>query len=160
MLQFPGTNMHDLNLDWILVEIKRLSDTIDAIIQALADAGITVEVSFTDGTTFIQATSKPITITQNTIQPMAVIKTSDVEYQQINIKHTGTTFTTPTISGGTSLAGYIEFGDGTTSLLNLLTSYDYTDSQTEHTISIKTRNADTIEIDNCDGIIAIDLSNF
>lgn len=44
MLQFPGTNMHDLNLDWILVEIKRLSDTIDAIIQALADAGITVEV--------------------------------------------------------------------------------------------------------------------
>ena len=123
-------------------------------------AGITVEVSFTDGTTFIQATSKPITITQNTIQPMAVIKTSDVEYQQINIKHTGTTFTTPTISGGTSLVGYIEFGDGATSLLNLLTSYDYTDSQTEHTISIKTRYADTIEIDNCDGIIAIDLSNF
>lgn len=44
MLQFPGTNMHDLNLDWILVEIKRLSDTVDAIIQALADEGITVEV--------------------------------------------------------------------------------------------------------------------
>ena len=45
MLQFPGTNMHDLNLDWILVEIKRLSDTIDAIIQALADEGIIVEVN-------------------------------------------------------------------------------------------------------------------
>lgn len=44
MLQFPGTNMHDLNLDWILAEIKQLSDTIDAIIQALADEGIIVEV--------------------------------------------------------------------------------------------------------------------
>ena len=44
MLQFPGTNMHDLDLDWILTEIKNLSETVDAIIQALEDEGITVEV--------------------------------------------------------------------------------------------------------------------
>ena len=123
-------------------------------------AGITVEVSFTDGTTFVQATSKPITITQNTIQPMTVIKTSGVEYQHLNIKHTGTTFTIPTISGETSLVGYIEFGDGSTSLLNLLTSYDYTDSKTEHTISFKMRNANAVEIKNFEGITEIDLSNF
>ena len=124
------------------------------------DKGVTIVVTFTDGTTFVQSTSKSITITRNTIQPMATISTSNVAYQQLKITHKNSSFTLPTIVGETSLSGYVDFGDGSTSILNLFTSYEYTDGQSSHTVSIKMRNAAKIEMNGCDGVTEIDLSNF
>ena len=69
-------------------------------------------------------------------------------------------FTLPTITGKTSLSGCTDFGDGTTSLLNFVTSYDYTDGKEVHTVTMKLRNATKIEIGDCRGISEIDLSNF
>lgn len=122
--------------------------------------GVTLNVTFTDGSTFVQSTSKAITITRNTIQPMAVIPTSGVVYQIVNITHSMSSFTLPTITGKTSLSGCTDFGDGTTSLLNFVTSYDYTDGKEMHTVTMKLRNATKIEIGDCRGISEIDLSNF
>lgn len=122
--------------------------------------GVTLNVTFTDGSTFVQSTSKAITITRNTIQPMAVIPTSDVVYQIVNITHSMSSFMLPIITGKTSLSGCTDFGDGTTSLLNFVTSHDYTDGKEMHTVSMKLRNATKIEIGNCRGISEIDISNF
>ena len=128
--------------------------------QMELSAGVTIEVTFTDGTTFVQSTSKPITIKRNTIQPMATISTSNVVYQQLNITHDNRVFVMPTITGETSLSGYVDLGDGMTSILNLFTSYEYLDDKPTHTVSIKLRNASSFQMDGCDGITEIDLSNF
>ena len=122
--------------------------------------GATVNVTFTDGTTFVQSTSKSIVIERNTIQPMKAISTSNVVYQQLNITYEGSVFTMPTVAGETSLSGYIDLGDGSTLLLNQFTSYEYTDAKTSHTVSIKLRNASSFQMDGCDGVTEIDLSNF
>lgn len=124
------------------------------------DKGVTIVVTFTDDTTFVQSTSKSITITRNTIHPMATLSTSNVVYQQINISCENRLFTMPTITGETSLSGYVDLGDGTTSLLNLFTSYEYTDDRSAHTISIKMRNATKFAMNGCEGVTEIDLSNF
>ena len=122
--------------------------------------GVTLNVAFTDGTTFVQSTTKAITIAQNRIQPMAVISTLDGRYQRIGLKFKGKSFTMPTVEGLTSLSGYVDLGDGTISILNHFTTYEYTDEKEEHSVTIKLLNATKFEVANCKGIIELDLSNF
>lgn len=123
-------------------------------------AGITLCVNFTDGTTFVQSTTKQMTIKRNTVQPMGVINTSGVEYQMLGVKYSGTTFEVPTFEGATSISGYLDFGDGTTSILSLTKSYDFTDGKQTHTITANVRNANRVKISSCQGVEQIDLSNF
>ena len=123
--------------------------------------GITLDVEFTDGSRYFHATSKEIKIEQNAIQPMAVISTTNTEgLQYLNITHEGETINIPTISGGSALSGYINLGDGSTSLLNLLTRYDYTDGKRSHSLSIVARDANKVVLNNCEGITKLDISNF
>ena len=123
--------------------------------------GITVEITFTDGSTSIQTTVESITVPYNTILPVNISSTSSDAYQRIEITHENSTFTIPTVSGKTTMFGYIELGDGSTvSLLDQLTSYDYTDGKTSHTVTIKARHAEKFEIKGCEGISEIDVSNF
>ena len=142
----------------------QLSDTpthfFFAVVPTALTDGITLKVTFTDGTIFPQSTSNEINIKRNTITPMAVIETSDVSYQEVEVLYKGTQFILPLVSGATALSGYIDWGDGNTSLLNLVTSYDYTDSKEAHTITIKSRNAQKIKFSGIDGIDEIDLSKF
>ena len=92
---------------------------------------------------------------------MAVISTTNTEgLQYLNITHEGETINIPTISGGSALSGYINLGDGSTSLLNLLTSYDYTDGKRSHSLSIVARDANKVVLNNCEGITKLDISNF
>ena len=130
------------------------------VIPTTLAEGITLKVTFTDGTIFPQSTSKEIEIERNTITPMTVIETSDVSYQTVKVLYKGSHFVSPLISGATSLSGYIDWGDGNTSLLNLVTSYDYTDNKEAHNITIKVRNAQNIKFSGIDGIEEIDLSKF
>jgi hypothetical protein len=131
-----------------------------AVIPTTLENGITLKVTFTDGTIFPQSTSNEIDIQRNTITPMAVIETSDVSYQTVKVAYKGSHIVSPLLSGATSLSGYIDWGDGNTSLLNLVTSYDYTDNKEAHTINIKARNAQKIKFSGIDGIEEIDLSKF
>lgn len=123
--------------------------------------GITIKVTFTDGTTYFKNTTKPITIERNTIQPMAVVDTSVDPYtQKVYIYHTGTTIAAPLLGGEAAVFAEILWGDGNFSLLNELTSYDYTDEQPSHTITVKTNQANILQLPNCSGVTKIDLSNF
>lgn len=123
-------------------------------------SGITAEVTFTDGSTFSQKTSNAIPIVRNGIQPLATFRTdiSDSDYQKFIIHHSGSTFVAPLIEGATS--GSIDWGDGTTSLLDEFVSYDYTDNASSHIITIKTLNASDVTIPSMKGVTKLDLSNF
>lgn len=123
--------------------------------------GITVTVTFTDETTYTKRTTKSIPIERNTIQPMAAFDTSGDNFpQRILLYHTGTTVAGPMLSGASSMAAQIDWGDGHMSLLNQLTSYDYTDEQPSHTITVKATDAVVVQLKKCTGITKIDLSNF
>ena len=111
-------------------------------------------------TIFPQSTSKEISIVRNTIQPMAVINTSDVTYQTVGITYKGTDVLLPVIGGATSLSGYVDWGDGNISILGLVTSYGYLDELSNHRITIKVRNANKIKFNGCYGVEEIDLSQF
>ncbi len=123
--------------------------------------GITVTVTFTDETTYTKRTAKSIPIERNTIQPMAAFDTSGDNFpQRILLYHTGTTVAGPMLGGASSMAAQIDWGDGYISLLNQLTSYDYTDEQPSHTITVKATDAVVVQLEKCTGITKIDLSNF
>lgn len=127
----------------------------------LFSKGISVEVHFTDGTTYPISTSKEIVIERNTIQPMATVNTeNEIEWQTIILKHYGTTLYAPYIIGGSTLSGYIEWGDGNTSDINIYSSYKYGDSAEQHDIVVKTINATCVYLESCAGISEIDLTNF
>lgn len=152
----------------ILLDCKdgvQLSDTPTdfyfAIVPMTLTKGISINVNFTDGTSFQRSTSNAITISRNTIQPMALLSTSDMVYQVVKVTHSNNTFYMPTITGEAYIsAGYVEWGDGVTSLLDALTSYDYIDNKESHTVTIKMRNADKIEFDSCKNISEINFSQF
>ena len=127
--------------------------------MALKD-GVTINVTFTDGTIFPQSTTKEISIVRNTIQPMAVINTSNVTYQTVGIAYNGADVLLPTISGATSLSGYVDWGDGNISILGLVTNYSYLDELSNHCIAIKMRNANKIKFNGCYGVEEIDISQF
>ena len=123
--------------------------------------GITVTINFTDGTVFTKSTSKSVTIERNTIQPMKNFNTGgEVEWQTISISHTGNKIYAPYFYGSSALSGYIYWGDDYMSDVNSVTSYTYEDGAASHAITVKAMGATAIEIDNCQGISEIDLTNF
>ncbi len=125
------------------------------------NGGITVTITFTDGSLYQKSTSKSIPIVRNTIQRMAVIDTSVDPYtQKIYIYHTGTTVAGPMLGGASSMAAQISWGDGNYSLLNELTSYDYTDGEESHVVTVKAVDAASVTLSNCAGVTKLDLSNF
>ena len=132
-----------------------------ALIPTIFEKGITVTINFTDGTTYVKNTSKYVTIKRNVIQPMATISTDqDIEWQQMIIKHSGDMISAPYFLGGTSIFGYIYWGDGAKSEINSVDAYIYGDTQSEHEIIIETLDADYVYIESCAGISEIDLTNF
>lgn len=127
--------------------------------------GINAKVTFTDGTEYVVNTSKKITIARNTIQPMANVNTGEeVAWQIVTLKHSGDHLTTPLmedISGALTTAGYIYWGDTTqTEIKDIPNFYVYTDGAAEHTVTIKTMNAQRLHLESCSGISEIDLTNF
>lgn len=132
-----------------------------ALIPTTFEKGITVMINFTDGTSYIKNTSKSVTIKRNTIQPMTTISTDqDIEWQQVLIKHSGDMVSAPYFLGGTSMFGYIYWGDGAKSEINRVDAYLYADTQAEHEIIIETMDTNYIYIESCAGISEIDLTNF
>lgn len=132
-----------------------------AVYPTTFSKGISIVVTFTDGTVLPRSTSKSIDIARNVIQPMATIDTGvNIEWQTAIIKHQGTKVSTPWVYGYTSLSGYLYWGDDYMSDLNSTESYVYEDGLSEHTITVKAINASAIEINDCTGITEIDLSNF
>lgn len=119
--------------------------------------GFTATLNFTDGTNFPKSTSKSVTIERNTIQPMKSFATGgDIEWQVVTIEHTGSWVAAPLLGNA---SGYIEWGEGTTSLFGELTSFTYTDGAASHTITVKASNASTVELTSCTGITKLDVSN-
>lgn len=124
-------------------------------------SGISVKVNFTDGTVFPKSTSKSITISRNTIQPMATFDTGgEVEWQTVTIEHTGSTISAPILSGSTAISGYIYWGDDYMSEVNSLESYVYDDGLDSHTVTVKAMNASIFTINGCEGITEIDFTKF
>ena len=76
------------------------------------------------------------------------------------IKHSGDMISAPYFLGGTSIFGYIYWGDGAKSEINSVDAYIYGDTQSEHEIIIETLDADYVYIESCAGISEIDLTNF
>lgn len=124
--------------------------------------GILVNIHFSNGDVYPKATSKPITITRNTIQPMATIPTDgNVQWKYIYIHHTGDEIIVPKIPNGAPSAVTVNWGDGNTTLLgDISRRYYYLDGAASHVISIKTAETTLFEMDSCEGISKIDLSNF
>ena len=122
--------------------------------------GLTVTVTFTDGTTYTQTTSKRVVIERNTIQPMATFNTNidAADYCEVTIYHTGEFIEVPTFDNAVS--GEINWGDGTVSLFNKFTTYDFTDGKESHTIRAEVIGATAVELKSCEGVSKIDLSNF
>ena len=122
--------------------------------------GISVCVDFADGTSYVHATKKTITIERNAIQPMATFNANvdESDYSTLVINHTGRYIDTPLFEGAVS--GDVDWGDGKTSFFTEFLSYDFTDNKESHTVSFKVLGATSFEIESCEGISAIDLSNF
>lgn len=124
------------------------------------EQGIRVNVEFTDGTSYTHATKKQIVIERNTIQPMAAFD-ADVDendYSQLVINHTGRYIDAPLFVGAVS--GEVDWGDGNTSLLHEFLSYDFLDGKESHVVSFKVLGAESFELQSCEGVSTIDLSNF
>lgn len=124
--------------------------------------GISVNIHFSNGEIYPKSTSKPITITRNTIQPMKTISTSGgVQWKNIYIYHTGSEIVVPKLPNGVPSVTTVNWGDGNTTLLgDIARRYYYTDGVESHVISIKTTETNLFEMDSCEGITKIDLSNF
>ena len=131
-----------------------------AMVPTVMEKGFSLSVNFTDGSTFVQGTNKEIDVQRNHIKPMKAIKTTNVEYRTITILHTGTTLSVPEVTGAESVSGFINFGDGNTSILGLLTSYDYIDGLSSHEVIINARGANHIKFNGIEGITELDLTNF
>jgi len=123
-------------------------------------SGISVEVHFKDGSFYPQTTTKPLTIERNTILPMSEINTGDAHWQTVSLYHTGELIYAPYFSGGTALSGMMVWGDGQTTVLGSVESHGFTDSQPDHTVQAKVKDADFFRLDSCEGISKIDLSGF
>lgn len=124
------------------------------------EKGINIVVNLKSGEQYPKRTSKVVHIKRNTILPMGQFNIdNDFEWQTISISHSGRRIATPTLFGGSSLVGYIYWGDGYYENINTSSSYVYDDEES-HTITIKSMNAESFTINNCSGISEIDLSNF
>lgn len=121
--------------------------------------GFTVVIDFADGTQFSQSTDTAINIERNYIHPMSTLKTnySDEEFKRVLVYHTAKSFVTPLVE---AMNGSIDWGDGTVSMLKEFTSYDYFDSTTSHTITIKVLEPESVIIPSMKGVTKLDFSNF
>lgn len=124
------------------------------------EKGISVCVDFADGTNYIHTTGKSITIERNVIQPMATfnVDINDDNYSRLVLHHTGRYIDMPRFNGAVS--GEVDWGDGKTSFLTDFLSYDFTDDVASHVVTFKVLGAKSFELDSCEGISSIDLSNF
>lgn len=124
--------------------------------------GFSAMVYFEDGTTYPLETNKAVSITRNTIQPMAKRDLGGgFEWQRVTITHSGSTFFAPRLAHPTATpSGFIYWGDGAQARINALTRYDYTDELPSHTISIEASDVDILLFNSCKGVSKIDLSNF
>lgn len=124
------------------------------------ESGISININFTDGTSLPQSTTKQIEISANTIQPMSTVSTFDSDWNFMYIYHTGLQVSFPVLTGGTSVSGTIDFGDGNSYTLGGSYTWIYEDGEPSHTITVKSKNAGGFIIQGCDGITRIDLTNF
>ena len=132
-----------------------------SVMPVTFNKGITVTVYFADGTQISKSTSRTIEMERNAILPMATIATDNSSWDMIEVEHTSDTFTSPVFSGGTSLTGYIYWGDGNqTSLYNATGTYVYWDDQPSHTVMIKTEGQNSVEFPSLKGVSEINFSNF
>lgn len=123
--------------------------------------GISVLVTFDDGTIFPKSTTNDIILERNTIQPMKTFDTSgDAEWQSVVIQHSGEWVSSPWLYGSSSTTGYIYWGDGYMSALNSTEKYVYYDGEPEHTITIESQGALQFSLESCAGVSEIDFSNF
>lgn len=121
--------------------------------------GITVELTFTDGTTFQKSTTKNIVIARNTIQPMAIVATDGVEWQICSIVYNGGYFSGFEFYGETSVSGTINWGDGIETNVFQGKNHTYLNEAT-YTITATLSDATMITLTNCKGVSSIDLSEF
>lgn len=132
-----------------------------ALMPTTFSKGITITVNFTDGTQFSKSTSREIVLGRNELLPMATIDTDNLNVKVIEVEHTANTFVPPVIYGGTSLTGYIYWGDGSqTSLTNAAATHVYWDNQPSHTVVIKSDGANSVEFPSLKGVNEINFSNF
>lgn len=122
--------------------------------------GVTLNITFTDGSTSIHKTTKSITISPNSIHPIERVSTTNGDTQTISISFTGTTFLVPTIEGLPTLSGFVSFGDGEIRTINSTEKYNYTDDKDSHDISFNLSNATKIHMYSCEDVSVLDLSNF
>ena len=119
--------------------------------------GLIVNIHYTDGSIFTKATSKSVLVERNTIQPFAtIVADGESSWQSVEIHHTGSDIVAPVVSG----VGSIDWGDGVTSMIGELRKRYYTDGKESHVITIKAMDATEFELDCCEGVSKIDLSNF
>lgn len=131
-----------------------------AMLPVVMSKGCSVQINFTDGSKLVQSTTNEIEIRRNAMRPMAVINTSDITYYTLGITYDSASVVLPEFIGTTALSGYVDWGDGNSSILQLVTSYDYTDNTSSHRATIKVNNVEKIRFNGCYGISEIDLSNF
>lgn len=127
------------------------------------EEGITVDITFTDGTMFPKATSKSVVVSRNTIQPMATFETSEsaIVWQSVTISHTGSQITAPVLYGSSSLVGTINWGDGSSSKIEPYSYiYRFADEETSHQVVVKAMDATRFVIHSCEGVSKIDFSKF
>ena len=122
--------------------------------------GVTINISFVDGSTYTHTYKKSVTITRNEAVSIGRFSVNSGSMQSIGIKFTGTTFWVPNISGSLSLSGYINLGNGESKILNSIERYIYTDDENTHDITLFVRHADEIKMSNLEGVTELDLSNF
>ena len=165
MLKAYWNSAYSNEIRLICNEPVQLSDTPTAFYFALLPTifkkGITVTITFTDGTQLAKSTSKRIEMERNAVLPMATIATDMSNWQTVEIVHSANTFRLPVFGGGTSVSGYIYWGDGNqTSLSTSSGSYMYWDNQPSHTVVTKSEGATSVEFPSLKGVTEINFSNF
>lgn len=123
--------------------------------------GISVVVTFTDGTVYPISGNRVLDLQRNHIRPMAVIDTKNSDGSVAYIYHKGTVAAAPQIIGGAQITGAISWGDNNSvSIGNVSGDYVYADGKEKHTISIHVFGAASLSLDHMTGIEKIDLSHF
>jgi hypothetical protein len=84
----------------------------------------------------------------------------DWQYALITYKDTESITAPQLYSNGSSVTGYIYWGDDTYSVANSTSSYVYTDGEDTHTVTVKVMDASAIEFSDCSNITSVDFSNF
>lgn len=133
-----------------------------SVLPVTMTGGLSITVSFADGSEMVKSTSRTVTLERNAILPMAVIDTDNAFKQSVEISHTSNSFEYPLLySSGTSLSGVISWGDGEQTLIGSDSgTYLYWDNKPAHTVLVRCDGAAEIAIPSLKGVTSIDFSNF